>query len=176
MLGNTRRILTGFALAAGSTGCGESHTTRPLRFTDAAPASFAQVEHGTAVFNFNRTHFFGCAGETVRNVFSVTFSYTRVRLPTGEYVYRELWPRQDAVGTVTGLSSGHVWQRNNLPSPYVERSTGGGMTHFTSHVRFVSETGPTLIVREVFHMSRNASGELVVDEYKASCDVNDTLH
>ncbi len=102
----------------------------------------------------------------VHNVFQVSYRYTLVILPTGEYVYRELWP-YGTIGTITGLSSGTVWTRTEV-SPYVERSTGGGMVTWTGHVRFVSETGPTIDVNESFHLSSNANGDVTADHYEST--------
>lgn len=145
--------------------------------TEPTPGELGQVSlsatstKGTATFNFDQVHFWDCIGEDIHNVFQVTYDYTLIQLPSGEYVYRELWPNGKAVGTVTGLTSGHVWQRNIQASPFVDRSTGGGMTHWTYQGRFVSATGPTIDVHEVFHLSRDANGEVRVDSFKSSCRV-----
>ena len=94
-------------------------------------------------------------------------------LPSGEYVYRELWPRTVGAGTITGLTSGHVWRRDVGASPLIDRSTGGGMLRWTASMRFVSETGPSIDVFENFHFSRDANGEVKVDRYQSSCEVNE---
>lgn len=158
-------------LLAGAVACGAgTDLTEPNPRASRPPSFSASVQSGISTFSFDRVHWWGCIGERVHNVFVVTYSYTLVQLPTGEFVYRELWPNGGAVGAVTGLTSGHVWTRDSGPSPYIESSTAGGRTTFTGLVRFVSETGPTIEVREVFHLSRDASGEIRVDEYMASCE------
>lgn len=134
---------------------------------DGVSLSQASVTNGTGTFSFDKTQWWDCAGEMIHNVFQISYSYTLVLLPTGEYVYRELWP-YGAVGTITGLSSGTVWTRITV-SPYVERSTGGGMVTYTGLVKFVSETGPTIQVHESFHVSNNANGEVTADHDEFDC-------
>ena len=131
----------------------------------------AAVTRGTGVFTFNRVHFWACVGERVHNVVRMPFQWTQVVTPNGDLLYRELSPNAEGVGTVTGLTSSHVWRRDVKASPFIAHTMGGGMTHFTYQGRFVSETGPTLAVHEVFHVSRNASGEITVEHHEVSCRV-----
>ena len=147
--------------------------SRAARAAHAAPASHsaATITSGTGTFSFDRVHYWGCVGEMVHNVFQVSFTWTKVETPTGEYLYREPWHVNGVVGSITGLSSGTVWLREHVVSPYIERSMGGGMVEYTGHVRFVSETGPTIQVNELFDVSSNANGETTVDFYKSDCVV-----
>lgn len=131
----------------------------------------ATVTRGTGVFTFNRVHFWACVGERVHNVARMPLEWTQVVTPNGDVLYRELIMNGEGVGTVTGLTSGHIWRRDVKASPFIQHTMGGGMTHFTYQGRFVSETGPTLFVHEVFHVSRDASGEITVDHHEVSCRV-----
>ena len=131
----------------------------------------ASVTRGTGVLRFDRVHFFACVGERVHNVFAIPYEFMLVQLPNGNHIYHELVPAAEGVGTITGLTSGHVWRRDVQSSPYFERSAGGGMTHWTYTGRFVSETGPTLQVHETFHLSANAQGEATVLHHDVQCRV-----
>lgn len=135
-----------------------------------APLSSANVTNGSDTFVFDQTHYWGCAGEMVHNHFEVTYDYTLVELPTGEHVYRALWPT-GVLGTITGLSSGTVWVRERTLAPQIQRSTGGGMESYTVLAWFVSETGPTIQVHENYHLSANANGEVTADVYSSDCRV-----
>jgi hypothetical protein len=137
----------------------------------ALSAAGATVTQGTGTFSLDAIQFWDCIGEMIHNQFEVTYDYTLVVLPSGESVYRDLWPSTGPLGTVTGLSSGTVWVRERTLGPDVIRSTGGGLQMFTTNALFVSETGPTIHVREVFHLSGNANGEVTADFYQAYCDV-----
>jgi hypothetical protein len=108
----------------------------------------------------------------IHNVFEITFSYTAVTLADGRILYREIWPNTRGVGTVTGLTSGHVWRRDIRASPYILHS--GGPSDFERYVYngpFVSETGPTITVHETFQVSTNANGEVVVDQFESTCQL-----
>ena len=145
-------------------------TQRPAEHSGPASRS-ASITDGTGSFSFDRVQYWDCAGEMVHNVFQVSFNWTRVDLPTGDYLYREPWHVNGVSGSITGLSSGIVWLREHMISPYLERSMGGGMVEFTGHVRFVSENGPNIQVNEVFVVSSNANGEQTVDFYRSDCIV-----
>lgn len=43
---------------------------------------------------------------------------------------------------------------------------------YTGYVRFVSETGPTILVNEVYHLSSDANGKATVEFYNAECIVS----
>ena len=150
----------------------DPHLTAPAARIPSQASLAANVEHGTGVFSFDAVHYWDCVGENVPNAFDVTYSYTRVTLPSGEYVYRELWPKTEGVGTITGLTSGHVWRRDIGAGPLVDRSTGGGMLRWTGKVYFVSETGPRIVVSENVHLSRNANGEVKVDRFESTCKLS----
>jgi hypothetical protein len=140
-------------------------------FTVAAAAAPAVVEKGTGVLEIDQVFFLDCFGEWVHEIGSVTYNYHRVQLPNGNYVYHDLWLK--LASTSYGLESGHVWTINKNVSPYIERSTGGGMTHFTAQTTGVSETGPTIELRNVFHISFDANGELKVDRLEIRCWLRD---
>jgi len=169
------RLPLAFALAvllALVTACaGAGETTGPGEPAGTARLEAATVTQGTGVFTFDRVHFWACVGESVHNVVRMPFQWTQVVTPTGDVLYRELSPNAEGVGTVTGLTSGHIWRRDVKASPLIQHTMGGGMTHFTYQGRFVSETGPALFVHEVFHVSRDASGEITVRHHEVSCRV-----
>jgi hypothetical protein len=144
-------------------------TVEPLR-TPAPAALSATTVRGTGTLTVDAVHFWDCVGEDIHNVFEVTYSYSSVTLPDGRIVYREHWPNERGIGTITGLTSGNVWRRDLQSSPYF-RHAGGG-TEVEAYVyngRFVSETAPDIHVHEVFHFGTNARGELVVDRYDVTC-------
>ena len=144
-----------------------------VRSAPSDPASrSASITEGTGTFSFDRVHYWACIGEMVHNVFQVSFEWTKVELPNGEYLYREPWHVLGVWGTITGLTSGTVWYREHGISPSIERSMGGGMYEYTGHVRFVSETGPTILVNEVYHLSSDANGKTTVEFYNAECIVS----
>lgn len=169
------RTLIVFGIAGLSAACDKA-ITGPTQLATARSApvsrSAASVTDGTGSFSFDAVHYWSCAGEMVHNVFQISFTWTKVELPTGEYVYREPWHVNGVSGSITGLSSGTVWLREHMVSPYIERSMGGGMVEYTGHVRFVSETGPTIQVNEVFVLNSNANGEPTVDFYNAECIIH----
>ena len=130
----------------------------------------ASVESGTGIVSVDVVLFWECAGEDVHNVFDVNYKYTLVELPNGRTTYREIWLNTVGAGTITGLTSGTVWRRDIQASPYVLHTGGlGGSEGFVGKVRFVSETGPDIDVRERFRLVVNANGELTVDDYSITC-------
>lgn len=158
-------------LLAVSAACADATAPAPDIVNGRASFQGATVERGEGMFTFNRVHFWACVGERVHNVVAIPLTWQRVLLPNGDYIYHEIVPAAEGVGTITGLTSGHVWRRDVLAAPYIERSTGGGMTHWIYRGRFVSETGPTLEVREVFHVSANANGEITAQHHEVECRV-----
>lgn len=166
----TASLLTAGLLAA----CTEP-VTAPRTATlelDAAPAaSAASMTTGSGVFTHDGVSFFGCVGEEVHSVVAAPYSYHLVQTASGEEIYVEQWDQKAITGSLTGLSSGHYWTRVKNVSPMVIRSTGGGMTHYTFRGTFISETGPTLEVTEIYHTSRDANGRLVADKFETRCRV-----
>ena len=161
------RILT-VAIAAAAAACSDSagpaDPVAPIQMN-------ATTTKGTGVFAVDNVVFFPCVGETVHTVLNAPFTFYLVTLPSGEYVYHDHWDTQAVTGTLTGLTSGTVWTRDRFRSPFMDRSTGGGTTHWTSTGIFVSETGPTLQINEVFHVSRNAAGEIKVLKHEFNCRI-----
>jgi hypothetical protein len=164
-----RAVILGlFASAACADGPTPLAPEAEINGGDVALATASAVK-GTGVFSLDQYVFFECAGEVVHNVFQVPYTFHRVVTPSGDYVYVEQWDGREATGTLTGLTTGTVWTRARMVSPYIERSTGGGMTHFVGRVTFTSATAPNIEVREVFHISRNASGEITSQHYELRC-------
>lgn len=162
--------------------CGEStHPFSPASTEPAptdAPAPLdrtadagAVVEEGTGVFTFDGVFFFDCVGEDIRSVVYAPYTYHLVQMPNGDFLYQETWDTEAVTGTLTGQTSGIVWQRTNNVSPLIQRSTGGGMLHYTFKGDFESELGPDLKVHEIFHASWNAGGELTAEQYHFNCRV-----
>ena len=158
------------ALLAGLAGCAADDPIAPEGGTALAALAPADVQKGTYVFTYDKVQYWGCAGEMIHNVFELNLQYTRIVLPNGNYVYLELEDPMVVVGTITGLTSGTVWQRREV-SAWVERSTGGDGFTFAGTVIFSSETGPTIVVQWVTHFSYNANGDLTADVDLSNCKV-----
>lgn len=158
-------------LAAALVACEAPGSVEPPRAPVPGHASrSASAVHGTGTYSFDAVFFWDCVGEEIHNVFSVSYSYTMVELPDGRSMYREIWLNQMGAGTITGLTSGNVWRRDIHASPYFVRS--GGPTEAEAYVyngRFVSETAPDIYLHEAFHVSTNANGDVVVDNFTSSC-------
>lgn len=162
------RSLIALTLFAGATACTEP--LAPPTGPDGVPVqASADIVRGTGVFTFDGLAWFECAGETVRSVVYAPYTYQLVQMPTGEYVYTERWDTDNVTGTLYGQESGHVWTRQHNISPYIERSTGGGMAHFTFTALFVSETAPTIQVQQIFHVSRSATGDITAQKVELRC-------
>jgi hypothetical protein len=131
--------------------------------------SSANVTTGTGAFTADNIVFFPCVGEVVHTVVNAPYTFYRVTLPTGEYVYHDHWDTKAVTGSLVGQTSGTVWVRDRNHATVIDRSTSGGMLHFTFSGIFVSDTGPTLLINEVFHTSRNAAGEIVAERYAFNC-------
>jgi hypothetical protein len=136
-------------------------------FTVSAAAAPAVVEKGTAVLYLEGDVYSDCFGEVMHFNHVIPYRYHRVQLPNGNYVYQELWI--DSTLTAVGLETGTVWTAEKNVSPYIERTTGGGMVHFTDMVTWVSDTGLTIELRSVLHLSFDANGELRVDRLEFRC-------
>ena len=128
------------------------------------------VEKGTGVLNFESENYNECVGEVLYEIASITYDYHMVTTPNGEYVYHDLWLNLSS--TLIG-ESGTVWTLKKNVSPFVDRSTGGGATHFTARTTYVSDTGQTLELRSVFHISFDANGELKVERGEFRCWLKD---
>jgi hypothetical protein len=167
---HTASLLAAGLLAA----CSEPVTAPPSAdlALDAAPAaSAASMTTGSGVFTYDGIAWVGCINEEAHSVVSAPYTYHLVQTANGDEVYIEQWDKTAITGSLTGLSSGHYWTRVDNVSPMVIRSAGGGMMQYTFKGTFVSETGPTLEWTEVYHISSNANGRLVVDKYRANCRV-----
>ena len=126
------------------------------------------VTNGTGTFSVDAVQFWDCVNEDIHNVFEASYTYTLVELPNGQTTYRELWLNQIA-GTITGLSTGTVWERVVQASPYVHITGPAGSEWFIYKGKFVSETGPTIDVREMGRLVTNANGEVTIDDYAFTC-------
>ena len=127
----------------------------------------ATIETGSGVFVVeDEVVWFEPVGEYVLVSVYAPFTYRLILTPRGDYVYVEHWDAEAVTGTMEGLSSGIVWTRTKNRSPYIVRSTGGRMEHYTFKGTFVSEDGPTIEVHEVYHVSYDANRELRVDLFK----------
>jgi hypothetical protein len=105
-------------------------------------------------------------GEPIAFWLHAPFTWRLVTTPRGETVYHLKWDSAAVEGTLTGLWTGTEWVRTKAAANLTTRSMGGGMTHITCKNTFVSETGPTIEVREVYHISWDANGELRVELWK----------
>lgn len=138
---------------------------------DLHPTQADIVEHGTGVLVFDGILSLACLDEDVHEVLNAPYTFQRVTTPSGNTIYREPFDHKLVTGTMTGLSTGTVWQRTTTVSPFVSRNTagGGGMTHFTSMAKWVSETGPDIHGTQVFHISFDASGRVTAEHSSFSC-------
>ena len=160
-----RVLITLIVVAAA--GCSDS--TGPV--ADVSAQFEASAVTGTGAFTADNVVFFPCVGEVVHTVVNAPYTFRLLTLATGEQVYHEHWDPHAVTGSITGLTSGTVWTRDRNRSALIDRTTGGGMLHFTFTGIFVSDTGPTLRINEVFHTSRNAAGELVIEKYEFNCRI-----
>ena len=135
------------------------------------PVQSDAVESGTGVLEFEGTLALACLDEEVHEVLNAPYNFRLVTTPSGNTVYLEPFDHKLVTGTMTGLSSGTIWHRTTTVSPFVSRSTGGngGMTHYTSMAKWVSETGPSIHATQVFHLSFDASGRLTAEHSSFSC-------
>lgn len=139
---------------------------------DLLPVQSDVVESGTGVFTFNGINpNLACIGEGVRSVVHAPYHYKVHTTPSGNTVYVELWDHKSVTGTLTGLTTGTVWTRTRTVSPFIDVSTGGDsrMTMYIVRATFVSETGPTIEAKEVFHITRDASGRVTSEHYSFRC-------
>lgn len=150
--------------------CSEGAPPSPLAAPLVRQADAATVTSGTGVYVFQAdVPFHECVGEVVRADVRAEYTYRLVRTPKGDALYVERWTPQSTTGTLTGLTSGHVWVRTRTVSPFISHTVGGGVTHYTFRGTFVSETGPTLEVREMFHVSADATGTVRVERVQMKC-------
>ena len=127
----------------------------------------ATIETGSGVFIVEDVlEWFEPVGEEVLISVYAPFTYRLILTPRGDFVYVEQWDTEAVTGTMIGIDSGIVWTRTKNLSPYIVRSSGGGMEHYTFKGTFVSEDGPTIEVHEVYHVSYDANGELRVELHK----------
>ena len=129
-------------------------------------AAPAVVEKGEGSLAFDEHFYSDCLGEWAYEIASVTYNYHLVLTPKGDYVYRDLWLNLSSVVTT---ESGTVWTLKKNVSPFVDRSTGGGGTLWTTQLTYVSDTGQTQEIRRQFHISFDANGALRVDRFTERC-------
>lgn len=133
-----------------------------------APA--AAMTTGSGVFSWEGVNIrYECLDEPTYSVINAPYTYHLVVNLNGDEVYVEKWDKKAITGTLTGLVTGRVWTRVDNVSPMVIRTAGGGMTHYTFRGTMVREGGPTLEFRELYHVSRDANGELRVENWKYNC-------
>lgn len=138
-----------------------------LGFTTPSWAAPAVVEKGEGVLNIEEEFFQECFGEVLHSIGTIPYTYHRVQLPNGKYVYHDLWLNPTFVAV--GLDTGTIWTLAKNVSPFIDRTTGGGMTHFTAMGTWVSDAGEKIELRNVFHVSYDANGNLKVDRLEIRC-------
>jgi hypothetical protein len=125
------------------------------------PVFAAYHEKGEGVFVASGDYVLDCLGETVREEHTeIRFRYHFTVTPSGRSVLVDPFIPGTATGTLVGLTSGTVWALDRVISPEVILVTAGQVHTFTANIWWVSETGPTLNVHSLFHMSTNADGEI----------------
>lgn len=132
-------------------------------------AKQAIVESGTAVFEYDGVGYWECADEDVHSVVYAPYRYHIVETPSGNLIRTENWDVKTVTGVVEGLESGHIWVRTHNVAPAVIRSTSGDMVQYTFKAKFISDTGPTIIVHETYHVTYNANGEKTVEKGEVRC-------
>ena len=127
----------------------------------ARPVFAAYHENGEGVFVSSGDYFLDCLGETVREVHTeIAFRYHLTVTPGGGTILVDPFIPGTGTGTLQGLTSGTIWTLDRVVSPEVIRATAGQSHTFTANIRWLSETGPTLNIHSLFHMSTNAIGEI----------------
>jgi len=125
------------------------------------PVFAAYQEKGEGLFVSSGDYSLDCLSETVREVHTeILFRYHLTVTPGGGTVLADAFIPGTGTGTLVGLTSGTIWTLDRVVSPEVIRVTAGQMHTFTANIWWVSETGPTLNIHSLFHMSTNANGEI----------------
>ncbi len=124
------------------------------------PVFAAFHENGEGVIVERGDNDLNCLNETVRGGVEIPYRYHLTVTPSGHTILVETFIPGTGTGTLLGLSSGTIWTLDRVVSPYVERVTAGTSVQFTANIWWVSETGPTLNIHSVFHISTNARGEI----------------
>ena len=125
------------------------------------PVFAAYHEKGEGVFVSSGDHVLDCLSETVREDHTeILFRYHLTVTPGGGTVLVDPFIPGTGTGTLVGLTSGTIWTLDRVVSPDVLRITAGQMYMFTANIWWVSETGPTLNIHSLFHISTNADGEV----------------
>ena len=125
------------------------------------PAFAAYQEKGEGVFVSSGDFVLDCLSETLREVHTeIPFRYHLTVTPGGGTIFVDRFIPGTGTGTLVGLTSGTIWTLDRVVSPDVIRVTAGQMETFTANIWWVSETGPTLNIHSLFHISTNADGEV----------------
>lgn len=152
--------------------CADTGPAAPTADMHAGPAAeAAEVSTSSGVFEIEGEYYLDCVDEIIRETFRAPFTTRLIVNPKGGHTYLEPFDPMQATGTIVGLTSGHTWTHTRVVSPYVDRGGAGGMTHFIFRSTLVSETGPTLELRHLFHVTTDANGELRVDRLNLRCFV-----
>lgn len=129
--------------------------------TPPRPVFAAYQEKGEGVFVESGDFVLNCLSETVREVHTeIHFRYHLTVTPGGGSVLVDPFIPGSATGTLVGLTSGTIWTLDRVISPEVILVTAGQVHTFTANIWWVSETGPTLNIHSLFHISTNADGEV----------------
>lgn len=138
------------------------------------PAFAAYQEKGEGVFVESGDFVLDCLSETVREVHTeIVFKYHLTVTPGGGTIFVDRFIPGTATGTLVGLTSGTIWTLDRVISPEVIRVTAGEMHTFTANIWWVSETGPTLNLHSLFHISTNANGEVTSTKFDlGSCQLH----
>ena len=134
------------------------------------PAFGAYHENGEGVFVSSGDANLDCLSETVREVHTeILFRYQSTVTPGGSTILFARFIPGTATGTLVGLTSGTIWTLDRVVSPEVIRVTAGESLTYTANIWWVSETGPTLNIHSLFHVSTNADGEVTSEVELLTC-------
>ena len=130
--------------------------------TDAVSLAKA-VDEGEFVFiNPGADAFVDCLGEVLRFEATVGVRYEQRTYPNGLVVF--VARAVSASGTATALTSGHVWVLDEIVDREVIRTTPAGESYrYTASEVWVSETGPTMHIRNRVHLKQDTDGNVLVE-------------
>jgi len=128
------------------------------------PNHSAVISNGTGVFNQDFTGYVECAGEDVRFVFHVPFTFQVITTPTGTY-FKMHFETQDAGGVGTGLTTGTVWNLEGGALTLIQVDEGRGIQQYASMGRWRSASGSTLSEHELLQVRLDGDGNLITSSF-----------
>lgn len=148
-------------LAVWDLGCGDTIVSPRSAEVLPQPTFAAFQERGEGVFVSSGEYGLDCLTEIVHEVRTeIPFRYHLTVTPNGNTILTDPFIPGTGTGTLVGLTSGTIWTLDRVMSPDVQLVTAAQMYTFTANIWWVSETGPTINIHSLFHISTNADGEI----------------